>query len=352
MRSTLDEVLTTLRDLETYVNSIDPVNTALAAIADPLVSGFLTVRRQFDGAAFIVVLYAAFEKFVEELVWSHTELTSAAFKYDELADALRTKHMAQSGSLLTKGRFGAGRYANLTPGSVIANLHQCVSGGQPYKLNRHAVLHHDNNLRPAIVNEIFSLTGVADINDRVRNAESLEEWNLKVTAAPGPVPAGSIEYRLNDIVELRNQTSHTGVASGQVLGSAEMQDHLEFMMAYCRALYAVVAGDYLDRAYVGKPGGATALGAFREGPYHKPQGDAVVVSTPACRTHIGQAVIGKLSNRVCRWGTIKGIQIDGKPVPAVEAGDPVPELGLQVDFELTTGTQLYLLPAKDPAVWS
>jgi len=351
MRSTLDEVLATLGDLETYVQSIDPVNTALAAIEDPIIRGYLTIRRQLDGAAFIVVLYAAFEKFVEELVWSHTELTSAAIKYDELADALRTKHMAQSASLLVKGRLGEGRYAKLTPVDAIANLHQCVSGGQPYQLNRYAVLHHDNNLRPATVKDIFSLTGVLNINELVRDDASLMQWSLKVVGASGPVPPGSIERRLNDIVDLRNETSHTGVASGQVLGWAEMQDHVEFMKAYCRALYAVVAGDYLDRAYILKSGASTALGEFIEGPYHQ-HGGAVVIHKPACRTYIGQPVIGKSDNRVGWWGAIQEIRIDNKPVSAVEAGDPAATLGLRVNFKLTKSTQLYLLPAKDDAVWS
>ncbi len=351
MRSTLDEVLTTLRDLEIYVQSIGPVNTALAAIADPSVSGYLTVRRQLDGAAFIVVLYAAFEKFVEDLVWSHTELTSASVTYDELADALRTKHLQQSASLLAKGRLGEGRYANLTSVNAIANLHQCVSGVQPYTLNRHAVLYHENNLRPNSVKDIFALTGVPDINDRVRNAESLVQWNLAANTASGPPRRDTIEGHLNDIVELRNQTAHNGIALGQGLGSAEMQDHLEFMRAYCRALYEVVAGEYLDRSYVSKPGACTALGAFLEGPFHKPGGAVVVVSKPTCRTYIGQPILGKRNNRVDRWGTIQTIEVDGTSVSAVEAFNPAATVGLLVDFKLSNGTQLYLLPAKDDAVW-
>ena len=131
MRSTLDEVLATLGNLESYVQSIHPVNAALAGMADPVVRGYLTVRRPIDGAAFIVVLYAAFEKFVEDLVWAHTELESAAVRYDELAATLQTKHLTQSASLLaSKARL---EYANLTVPAVIATLHHCVSGTRPYK---------------------------------------------------------------------------------------------------------------------------------------------------------------------------------------------------------------------------
>jgi len=338
--------------MKIYVQSIDPVNAALVSIADPMVRGYLTVRRQLDGAAFIILLYAAFEKFVEDLVWSHTELESAAAKYDDLSDQLRKKHLEQSASLLAKGRLGEGRYSDLTPVDAIANLHQCVSGVRPYKLNRHAVLYHENNLRPVIVQTIFSLTGVSSINELVRQSEPLVQWNLKATGAPtpGPVPLSSIERHLDEIVELRNQTAHSGVGLGQVLGSADMQEHLEFMRAYCRALYEAVTGAYLDRSYIHKPGAATALGEFLLGPLRK-HGGAVVVHKPTCRTYVGQPVIGKRDNRVDRWGTIQELQVDDKPVPAVEAGDPAAEVGLRVDFELTKNTQLYLLPAKDDAVW-
>lgn len=348
MRSTRDEVLATLRDLEIYVNSIDPVNRALANITDPSVRGYLTVRRRLDYAAFIGALYAAFEKFVEDLVWSHTELESATTPYRELSTTLRTKHLAQSATLLIKGRLGEGRYTDLTPVDAIASLHQCESGQQPYKLNRHAVVYHEHNLRPAIVQELFSLTGVSKINDLARQAAPMVQWSLRVSGA-SDVPLSSIERHLEEIVALRNQTAHTGVGSAQVLGSADMQEHLEFMKAYCLSLYMVIAGAYLDRAYIAKPNAAMALGEFLQGPLRK-HGGAVVVRKPTCRTYVGQPVIGKRDKLVDRWGTIKEIHVDDKPVQAVDAAAQVVEIGLLVDFEVTGRTRLYLLDAKDDAV--
>lgn len=77
----------------------------------------------------------------------------------------------------------------------------------------------------------------------------------------------------------------------------------------------------------------------------------MVVRKPTCRAYLGQPVVGKRANRVDRWGTIQEIQVDGKPVAAIEVGDPAMEIGLRVDFELTKGMKLYLLPTKDDAVW-
>jgi len=350
VRSTLHEALAALGNLDTYVKSIGPVNTALAAIADPVVQGYLTVRRQLDSAAFVVVLYAAFEKFVEDLIWSHTELEVAAVRYDDLLEPLREKHLAQSASLLAKGNLGEGRYANLTPAAAIANLHQCISGGQPYRLNQHAVIHHENNLRPTVVKELLRLVGASGVDELVRHTRPMRAWSERVTGVPGPAQQGSIERRLDEIVKLRNQVAHTGVGAGQVLGSGEMQEHLDFMSEYCRGLYDVVVATYLERFYVSKAGASTALGDFLEGPYDK-AGGAVVVRKPSCRTYVGQPVIGKREGRVERWGTIQDMQVNSKPVSAVDVGDPVADIGLRVDWPLTKGTHLYLLPAKDDAVW-
>lgn len=351
MRSTFDEVLATLRDLDVYVQSIEPINSTLAAVADPAIRGYLTIRRQLDSAAFIVLLYAAFEKFVEDLVWSHTELQSAVVRYDDLSEALRKKHMEQSANLLAKGRLGEGRYASLTPAAAIANLHQCVSGAQPYRLNQHAILYHENNLRPPIVTSLFSLTGVSGINELARQAGSLIEWNLKVHRSSEPVSLTTIEARLNDIVELRNQTAHTGLGAGQVLGTADMQDRLEFMRAYCASLYEIMVGAYLDRRYVSDPNASTDLGEFIEGPYGK-HGGAIVVRKPACRTYVGQPVIAKCDGRVGKWGKVQEIKINGNAVSAVETADAVTDIGLRFDFAPTKHTRLYLLPAKDDAVWA
>jgi hypothetical protein len=351
MRSTLDEFLATIRDLDVYVQSIEPVNSTLASVADPMIRGYLTVRRQLDSAAFIVLLYAAFEKFVEDLVWSHTELLSATIKYDDLSDALRKKHVEQSASLLAKGRLGEGRYVGLTPAAAIANLHQCVSGARPYKLNQHAILYHENNLRPSTVHGLFLLTGVSGINDLAGRAEPMLKWNLTKNGALDPVALTSIETRVNDIVELRNQAAHTGLAAGQVLGAAEMREHLGFMAAYCSGLYEVIVGAYLDRTYVEAPGASIDLGPFLEGPFDK-HGGAVVVRKPTCRIYVGQPVIGKCDGRVRRWGIIQEIKVNDRSVLAVEVGDPVADVGLRLDFAPTKNTRLYLLPTKDDAVWS
>ena len=65
---------------------------------------------RLDYAAFIVALYTAFEKFVEDLAWSHAEIEASRNKYAGLSEKLRDTHLRGSAELLTRSHLGEGRY--------------------------------------------------------------------------------------------------------------------------------------------------------------------------------------------------------------------------------------------------
>ncbi|TKD07871.1 HEPN domain-containing protein [Polyangium fumosum] len=353
MRSTLDEVLAILGDLEAFVYSIDKVNVLLASHADPDVRRHLNIRRRLDGAAFIVALYSAFEKFVEELGWAFAELEASVTSYTDLHEGLRYKHLKQSAELLARGRLGEGRrYAGLTEASVVANLHLCLSGQSPYRLNRDAVVYHEHNFRASVVQSAFSSLGIEKINESVRCIDALVNWYSAMQGVtPGdPVPLTTIDVRLEDLVEYRNQVAHAGSGSGSLLGPDDMRELLAFMKSYCISLHTVVVGEYLNRRYVKKSGASVNLGDILEGPFRK-SGDAVVVAKPGCRVSVEQPIFGVRDGRVDRWGQVKGIQVDGQDLHSVEVDSTAKSVGLRVDFRVTKGTQLYLLHGRDAVVW-
>ena len=93
MRSTLDVLRKELSDLRVLVDSIRPVNSALAVHRDTVVQQYLLIRRRFDYAAFVVALYASFEKFIEDLVKGYLRLEARRIDYASLPDKLRNKHL-------------------------------------------------------------------------------------------------------------------------------------------------------------------------------------------------------------------------------------------------------------------
>ena len=120
----------------------------------------------------MVGVYAAFEKFVEDLVWSLADLSTSSAGYTDLPEALRSKHLRASAELLARGRLGEGRYAGLADGDVVSNLHSCLSGTTPYRLNRPAIIQHETNLRAPTVLDVFAAVGVDSVHEapaRTRN---------------------------------------------------------------------------------------------------------------------------------------------------------------------------------------
>lgn len=88
MRSTLDELNRELSDLRALVTSIEPVNKALSDAKDSAVQRYVSIRRRFDYAAFVVAIYASFEKFVEELLSSYVRLEAKRLDYLSLPKKL------------------------------------------------------------------------------------------------------------------------------------------------------------------------------------------------------------------------------------------------------------------------
>ena len=81
MRSTFDELKNQLTDLKTLVASIAPVTEVLTQHPDSLVRRYATNRQRFDHAAFVVGLYAALEKFIEDLVASFARFEAQRVPY-------------------------------------------------------------------------------------------------------------------------------------------------------------------------------------------------------------------------------------------------------------------------------
>jgi hypothetical protein len=221
-------------------------------------------------------------------------------------------------------------------------------------MNRDAVVHHEDNLRAADVQESFSHVGITNINELARAAEPLLQWYRRVEEPSEPpkdrIPPRTIDARLVELVQRRNQFTHGGGVWEESLALDEMRAHLDFVRAYCEALYRIVAGDYIHGRYVKSNTAAGDLGTIREGPLPR-HNHAVVVDRPAFRIERGQPIVGVRAKRVDFWGYIIGLQIDGKDVESVDPGTPAETIGVVADFKPTKSTRLYVLPTKDPAIW-
>jgi hypothetical protein len=352
MRSTLDEFVRSMDELRSLADSIAPVNDLLRRDPTEAVRKYLVIRRRFDHAATIVVLYAAFERFVEEIVWEYAKLMASQSEYAALPEKLATKHLTKSAELLGK-RLGEGRYRGVTQLDIVKNLFECLSGAKPYSLNQHAIVSHDFNLRPNEITSLFSAVGLESFKASVRKADPLLDWYCQKEFLQNPpqegVPETSIDTRLEDLVESRNQIAHKGGIPPNVVDHAGMVELISFVEAYSRSIFVVIADAYL-RQESKNLSKVIAVGELTDGPFKK--GYAIVVKRPKGRVYVGQPVFALTKERPVKWGYIKEIKINDINAASVAEDSTAPELGLLLDFKCSKKAEVFLLQGNDGLVWA
>lgn len=354
MRSTLEELTKELEELRSLVASIAPVNSALEGNKDSLVRQYVMIRRRFDYAAFAVALYASFEKFVENLVAAYAKLVARRVPYADLPAKLVTKHLLQTADLLSRGELGAGRYAGIRELDVVKNLFECLNGVTPYTLNEPAVVAHSANLRSGEIDKLFATVGIDQVCSCVRRADALLDWyctSNELTAAPQDgVPVPTIEERLKDIVDRRNQVAHRGGKPDDLLGSVKMSDAIGFIEAFSMSVFAMAVGRYLQGHHAAPDQGIHLQQRQGDGWYKN--GKVVVVEKPAQRLFVGQPIFVVHDRACARWGRIRSLKLDDESVVAVEPDDAAPDgIGIGLDFRCPKGAALVALAADDDVVW-
>lgn len=354
MRSTFDELEKELNELRALVASIAPVSAALAGHQDSLMRHYVMIRRRFDYAAFAVALYASFEKFIENLVSAYARLVARRVQYADLPPKLVKKHLSRTAEILSRGRLGEGRYTGLSELDVVKNLFECLNGVTPYTLNEAAVTAHDLNLRTGEINTLFAALGIEQVCERARRADALLDWYCTTNELAAPpqdgVPVATVEERIKDIVERRNQVAHRGGNPVDLLGVAAMSDALQFIEAFSKSIFSMAVGRYLQDHHAASGQGILLQQRKKDGPYQN--GTVVVVEMPTQQLFVGQPVFVIVDATGARWGRIQSLKVDDADIQAVEPGAVAAKgIGIALDFRCPKGATLVALAADDDVVW-
>jgi len=354
VRSTLDNLIAELTELETLVKSINPVNDVLTNHSDNVVRRYISIRKRFDYAAFVVALYASFEKFIEGLVAAYVQLESRRLQYSELPKKLVDKHLAWTAEVLYRGRIGKGRYANLEAPALVKNLFECLSNTLPYTLNMESVVAHDRNLKVHEIDELFAAVGLDQICDHARKGDALVKWYQDINEIPSVSQDGvsfqTIKERIEDIVERRNQIAHGGGTPDELPGVDKMQETISFIQAFSKSIFAIVVNLYLKNHH--KEGIQLVL-RQNEGLYKNRK--VIIINPPDQRIFCGQPIFVLRETNGARWGRIQGLQIDDEKVSEIEANISAPNgIGVELDFKYpkSTTVKLIALQDDDDVVWS
>lgn len=350
MRSTFEAISNEIVELKKLIDSIDPVNSVLANQADESIKNFVSIRRRFDYASFIIALYASLESYIEELASAYAHTLASHSDYASLPEQLQKKHMFRTAEILARGRPGEGRYTGLAATTLVSNLHTCLSGEKPYSLNTAAVAAHDVNLRSSEVERMFNDVGIEALGDRIRRTPEVIGWYCEANDLPSPpdtgIPSDVIDRRISQIVERRNRVAHTGGSPDDLLGISDMRELARFVLAYAKGVFAVVADSYLVKKYVEDPMAVTLR--LTEKPLQ--QRRVLIVRTGGNALSINQPVFTVAGRSPARFGRIQTLFHDDKPITSVEAGQDL-EVGVGIDFKSHKKPAFYVLKREDNLVW-
>lgn len=350
MYSILDQLNAEFDDLRSFASSINPVNSALATHPDPSVRKYLTLRRQYDYAAFIVAIYASFERYSESLVSEYARILSTFTPYEDLPPLLIKKHLSQSADMFKK-RLGEGRYAHLLPINIAENLYRCLSGDANYTLTSDAIIAHDSNLRYSDVSKLFGDVGIDQLVDRLPGTDAIQQW-LSI-AHPEGAPDNNnrikviLESRINDLVDRRNEVAHRGGSADELLGQNELIELLEFMKAFSTGVFFLAAGEYLKKKICTE--NYAELLIQTEGPYKK--GSVIVTKAPKLGVKVGQPIFAVSANGHARWGRISELNVEENRVDAIEPNSEIPSIGMLLSYSCKGSSQVYLLAQEDETIW-
>lgn len=361
MYSILEELRAELGSLETFVLSITPVNAALATHPDASVRQYLTLRRQYDYAAFVVALYASFERFSETLVAEYARQISSFIPYSQLPEALTKKHLTQSAEMLSRKRLGEGRFSNITSIKVAESLFQCLSGASSYSLTTEAIVSHDTNLRFYDVGKLLADVGISEFCQNLHNIDLVWNWfcntelnddgdQKDIKRDPEMIRALKtiFETRLNDLVERRNEVAHRGGNADELLGQTEMLARVKLIRVLAEAMFEAAGSAYLrlrasDRSYASQV-------EIMEGPYKG--GTVIVIRSPNVPISIGQSSFEIGPDGQAKWGSVVGLKVNDEPATAIDPELNQNSIGIELDFRCGRRPQVWITHAPDPTIWA
>lgn len=240
------KVFARLLEQPTYASArqFSHVESEALAVAKLAMSG--SVKRLYDYSSITVGLYGIFENYLEGVLKAYLEeLQSICSAYSELPGKIRESHVAATSLLLSKPDLQKFRDV-VTPETLTANLHSCLSNSPNYKLNVDAYTYHTANFRSGAIDEFFNRVGISGISSAVfRNksfsvflAQYAPERKIISTAQQDLFP------ELNDLADRRNEVAH-GSQVSEILSTPLLLEYTNFVQAYGYAVYEVLEEEYM-----------------------------------------------------------------------------------------------------------
>jgi hypothetical protein len=271
----------------------------------------------YDHCAALTRIYAAYERFVVDLVAEYVLVLPKLYsRYSDLPAPVTKQHRQGIGHILLKiGK--KGRYKKFQVQAIVEELATGLSGAPAYTLLTEAFFIDRQNLRLGTLARLFGALGFTGFFKYVDQHPSIIEFLRKERAEQS-----SAEKELHDFIEYRNEAAHKKVEN--LVSRDEIGRIARFTDALAIALADMVEDRILERRMT--LGHSSLVLKVSETHYK----GHVVIGIP------GQGVNIKVdeeliifSKNACRRATLKSMQVNGQSINAI-VGNGTTEVGLRL----------------------
>ncbi|HEV2146572.1 MAG TPA: MAE_28990/MAE_18760 family HEPN-like nuclease, partial [Longimicrobiaceae bacterium] len=294
-------------------------------------------KRQFDYNSVVVSLYGFLEQYIESLLREYiARLNAIAPRYGDLPEQVRKHHTDLTVALLS--RVEQSRYRGVvTPATLVANLHTCLSELPSFLLNTEAFALHTANFRSDVIEDSFARVGVLSVNQRIRHFSPFSEYI--VHHFPGRDSSGlsnsELFFFLDDLAERRNEVAHG--SAGELLSNELLLDYLVFVEVYGLSLYELAVCDSLGHE-VRHHGNAVGR------PVAVYNNEIVCVELRDASVKVGDLLVAETGYGIRPYigGEILEMQVDGTPISHIRPGVGVP-IAMRVAFRAKQNHSFFVL---------
>ena len=335
LRDKLDAIVIEDRLIST---AVDSVGENLCAEIEGLLYFYKLSRhrkKQYDYVLAIIILYGAFERFVEEIIDEYVGILSSVHpEYSLLPDKVKSGHVQWAFESIKHTKEVERHQVER---ELITRLHSCFDGSPDYDLHSKAFSHHTANVRVEIINEMFSRLDVSSVCKKIVQDVNYKQ-HLKDTLGFADIEQRKLVELVgfvDDLADRRNEVEHGGLPTS-FLSIDDLRGMANELDKFVATLVSVLRKKCLTMCteYVATKMGHT-IDCF---------GANVVCFTLPSGVELsrGQHLIAVSDNQAVDCGEVLEIQIDNVPHDHVSRSEDV-DVGVQVGMRVKKSYAYFLI---------
>lgn len=359
MKTCLDTFSAGLADLSAFLTNADRESALVANLLNEerqasltaeeksllaLISQAGTGKKQYVYVVGIIGLYGLLERLVDNIIEKYVfAVSSLANAYGDLPESIRKNHLPLSLELIRAVTEERHRTSQ-TVEQVVANLHSCLSGSSPFRINASAFVLHRGNLKLSKIQDFLRTTGVESLNRRLLMMPALAQWFT--VAEPSrdtrTVPDQDLSLLLSpidDLVDRRNSIAHGMIDDIETVDLLTVR--CQFVGAFGAALYEILQQELL-RAEL-SCSSAQSLGV----PIKVYGGRIVCFENSQCKISVGDRLVTATGDSLIpfRWSQINSLQVNGTPHQSLDIKTST-QFAAEVGFKALDNHTYFVLGPK------